>query len=88
MNPLYLIQEQMGLIWLHEPLSPLLSLCLQGFYRSLKLLQMLHNLARGWMASSYQFLPCTEHCFGQSIPTAYLILQILERVKSKMTDRK
>lgn len=88
MNPLYLIQEQMGLIWLHEPLSPLLSLCLQGFYRSLKLLQMLHNLARGWMASSYQFLSCTDHCFGQSIPTAYLILQILERVKNKMTDQK
>lgn len=78
----------MGLIGLHKPLSPLLSLCFQGLYRSLKLLQVLHNLARGWVASSYQFLPRTEHCFGQSIPAVYLILQVLERVKSKIIDQK
>lgn len=78
----------MGLIGLHKPLSPLLSLCLQGLYRSLKLLQMLYNLARGWMSSPYQFLSCTDHCFGQSISTVYLVLQVLEIIKSKMIDQK
>lgn len=78
----------MGLIGLHKPLSPLLSLCLQGLYRCLELLQMLYNLARGWVASPYQFLSCTDHCLGQSIPTVYLILQILERVKNKMIAQK